>query len=226
MQQFEDCVKLVDNIWAKTISLGKVYVLRSSVTSNGKWKLHCFCLGKDIKQWCMKQTRSDIEKQKKSLELESQTWKMFFEQWREAFMNDDVFILQKDDEDKLMVTVWYTHSDNKQIPFAMELSLCDNKTKEPESRAFDPLAKLVFSMIEQLRTYQKGIASNAATKSEHHSTLFLSPPSSTPVTALTVGYIPPSLKKQGQLRRRRPGNSLINPRVKRIRPKPTKIGEN
>jgi hypothetical protein len=70
----------------------------------------------------MKQTRSDIEKQKKSLELESQTWKMFFEQWREAFMNDDVFILQKDDEDKLMVTVWYTHSDNKQIPFAMELS--------------------------------------------------------------------------------------------------------
>jgi hypothetical protein len=63
MQDFEEGIKLVDNIWAKVTSLGKSYVLRSSISPKMEWKLECFSLENEIKLWSKKQNISEIEKQ-------------------------------------------------------------------------------------------------------------------------------------------------------------------
>lgn len=60
--------------------------------------------------------------QKRNLELDSQSWKTFFQHWKEAFMKDDLFLFQSDKEDKLTVTVWCSQQEKKQFPFTLELT--------------------------------------------------------------------------------------------------------
>eukprot|EP01126_Amoeba_proteus_P014916 TRINITY_DN1660_c0_g1_i3.p1 TRINITY_DN1660_c0_g1~~TRINITY_DN1660_c0_g1_i3.p1 ORF type:complete len:181 (-),score=50.90 TRINITY_DN1660_c0_g1_i3:1141-1683(-) len=171
-----------------------------------------------------------ISKKKRSLGVEELSWSEYFTMFVESLTLNDVFMNTEEENEVVLVTVWCTHK-GKQLSLNFELKpfLGGDGTDEK-----DQVAAFVFSIVDAL----KESSSSECQKDIPKQSLSSLPISSTQgflVDTLTVGdlnrYNITQMKTQAnfleqQKADKRKGRSLVNPRVKRRKPQPTKISSN
>lgn len=229
-RQFRVALKLVDDLYAEVNGHGR-YLVQSKRTHHDSWILSCTDLF--VQYWEKELFYEDVLQQKQASGLGREPWQCYFERLVEAFASDSLIVSSNKHGIKLTA---HCYSSSKQLSYSYYLDQVEAEDLQPK------VTDLVFELLSFSRRMKKSEQEAkelfslsqkqdepSSSRYEHSASQSQSLSSSSSSGSSTLGSqssvatsssaaslsLPQVVPTKTQAKRRRPGFSIVNPRVKR-----------
>jgi len=219
----------ISSLFARALNSGKQYLCLCEHLSD-EHHLQLLCTDCD-KVWDVELSYSDLLHHKDNLGLNKASWGLYFSQLADAFLNDSIAVEVEQTKgvySPFVVLIALCSDNLNQLTFKYNLAPCT----KPERKKIEKLTNCVFELFNKVQRQSEAEKELKQLKRELCSKDDIDVlPTSSPFTtsndksSTNIAPIANSTKTGKGAAKRKPGYSLVNPRVKRHIPKGAKIVE-